>query len=150
MGGPGSGGQNAIPTALKVLHGTREDRINRAEPVPSDVPVEAPATLTCEALAVWERLAPDRIRCGVLTAWDVDAFALFCEAVVLAHAAAAYAGEHIGDRIVAGAQSPVSRLREAVAVCSTLGSRFGWTPGDRSKIVVGGEEKGDQKERLLS
>jgi len=43
----------------------------------------------------------------------------------------------------------VSRFREAVAVCATLGGRFGWTPADRAKLVVG-EEKRDQKERLLS
>ena len=101
------------------------------------------------ALAVWERLAPDRIRCGVLTPWDVDAFAMFCEAIPVAHQAATYAAEHIGDKIVPGAQSPVSRLREAVAVCATLGGRFGWTPSDRAKLVVGGEKR-DDKERLLS
>lgn len=109
----------------------------------------APATLTAEGLAVWHRLAPDRIDRGVLTPWDVDAFALFCEAVSVAHHAAAYAAEHIDDRIVPGAQSPVSRMREAVAICATLGGRFGWTPSDRAKLVIG-EEKRDQKERLLS
>lgn len=149
MGGPGSGGHNLKPTALKVLHGDREDRINRAEPVPEDVPVAAPTTLTTEAHAVWARLAPDRIAKGVLTAWDVDAFALFCEAAALAPHAARYAADHIDDAIVPGAQSPVSRLREAVAICASLGSRFGWTPADRARLVIGGEQR-DQKERLLS
>lgn len=140
------------PTALKVLHGDDKknpQRINRAEPTPADLSIEAPATLTVEGLAAWCRLAPDRIAKGVLTPWDVDAFALFCEAVAVAHVAARYAAMHINDSIKPGSQSPVSRLREAVGVCATLGGRFGWTPSDRARLVVGGEHS-DQRERLLS
>jgi P27 family predicted phage terminase small subunit len=146
------GGRPSKPTHLKVLHGDDKknpQRVNHAEPVPASEEVRPPATLTPEGLAVWRRLAPDRQRQGVLTPWDVDAFALFCEAVAVAHHAAAYAAEHIDDRIVPGAQSPVSRMREAVAICATLGGRFGWTPSDRAKLAVGGENR-DQKERLLS
>lgn len=139
------GGRPAKPTHLKVLHGDRPDRINRAEPVPGDHPIRPPSTLTAAALEVWTRLAPDRIAKGVLTAWDVDAFALFCEAVALAHGAAAKAD----GPTIPGAQSPISRFKDAVAVCATLGGRFGWTPSDRAKLVVG-EGKPDQKERYLS
>lgn len=142
------GGRPPKPTHLKVLHGDDKknpQRINRAEPVPADLPIDPPAPLTAEALEVWTRLAPDRVAKGVLTAWDVDAFALFCEAVALAHHAAARAD----GPTVPGAQSPISRFKDAVTVCATLGGRFGWTPADRTKLIVG-EGKSDQKERLLS
>jgi P27 family predicted phage terminase small subunit len=142
------GGRPAKPTHLKVLHGDDKknpQRINRDEPLPADLPIEPPALLTEEGLAVWKRLAPDRIAKGLLTPWDVDAFALFCEGVALAHHAAFKAD----GPTIPGAQSPISRFKDAVAVCATLGGRFGWTPSDRAKLVVG-EERRDQKERLLS
>lgn len=138
-------GRPPNPTNLKVLHGVRKDRINRDEPLPTDDEIEPPATLSPAAVAVWQRLAPDRIAKGVLTPWDVDAFALFCEAVTIAHVAAAGAGV----LAVPGAQSPMGLFKDAVAVCATLGGRFGWTPSDRAKLVVGGEKR-DAKERLLS
>lgn len=139
------GGRPPKPTHLKVLHGDRADRINRAEPVPGEQPIEPPEWLTAEGRAAWDRLAPDRIAKGVLTAWDIDAFAMFCEALPRAHEAARRAGQPT----VPGAQSPMSRFKDAVAVCATLGGRFGWTPSDRAKLVVGGENR-DSKERLLS
>ncbi|MGW0824465.1 P27 family phage terminase small subunit [Streptomyces sp. NPDC002845] len=36
---------------------------------------------TESALDVWRRLVPDLIRKRVLTPWDVEAFAVFCDAV---------------------------------------------------------------------
>jgi phage terminase small subunit len=120
-------GRPAKPTNLKVLHGDRADRINTAEPVPEPGKIEPPADLSPPARANWDRLAPDRIAKQVLTAWDVDAFAQFCEALAMAKRAAALAHE-------TGDPRP---FREAVNTCATLGGRFGWTPADRAKLVVG-------------
>lgn len=148
MGGPGSGGANRKPTALKVLHGDDKknpQRINRNEPIPGDQPILPPVTLTADGLEVWQRLAQDRIDKGVLTIWDVDAFALFCEAIAQAHEAARHAGEE-PERLI---QSPMSRFKDAVAICASLGGRFGWTPSDRAKLVVGGRQR-DPKEDLLT
>jgi P27 family predicted phage terminase small subunit len=142
------GGRPAKPTALKLLHGDDKknpQRVNRAEPVPASVAVEAPDWLSPAALGVWEALAPDRIATGVLTAWDVDAFALFCEALVLARQGVSEARREAQP----GAPSPMSKFKDAVGLCSSLGGRFGWTPSDRQKLVVGGNRRGP-KDDLLS
>lgn len=141
------GGRPTKPTHLKVLHGDDKknpQRINRAEPVP-DGEIRPPWELTDEAQAHWDRLAPDRIAKGVLQAWDCEAFALFCEALVQAEKGAREAGKPSKP----GAPSPMSRMKDAVAILTTLGGRFGWTPSDRAKLVAP-REGSNPKERLLS
>ena len=141
------GGRPPKPTHLKVLHGDRADRINTSEPVPDKAPIEPPFKLTKQAQDVWDRLAPDRIKKGVLTPWDVDAFAEFCEAVVILR------GKRRGAkaRPEPGAPSPMSEYKTAVSIVSTFGSRFGWTPSDRAKLTMPeAESRGKGAERLLS
>jgi hypothetical protein len=113
---------------LKLLHGeTRPSRVNYKESAPGMVPIEPPYKLRPKVRAVWDRLAPDRIRRGVLSAWATDAFALFCEGLVIPQRGAAEAD----GPIVPGAPSPMSRFKDAVAICSSLGGRFRWTQSDR-------------------
>jgi len=139
-----SRGRPAKPTDLKVLHGDRKDRVNRAEPRPGGE-IVAPGWMSDEARANWDRLAPDRIRKGVLTSWDVEAFAAFCEALVLIQQGVREAS----GPMVPGCASPMSRFKDAVSIASSLGSRFGWTPSDRTKLTVG-EAKRDPTADLLS
>lgn len=154
MGGRGSG---AKPRSnhLKALEGVREDRLNRDEPVPGDGSLRPPVELPEDAQAVWNRLAPDLINKRVLTAWDVDAFAAYCRANALFNAAATEverdgaATERPYKGMVA---SPAFRAMVAAEkMMSSLGSRFGLTPGDRAQLKVndnGGPKSG--AERLLS
>lgn len=139
------GGRPPKPSHLKVLHGDRKDRLNTAEPVPSEGTVQPPYRLPKAVREVWDRLAPDRISQGLLTPWDVDAFAAFCEALVLVRQGAREAS----GPVLPGAPSPMSRFKDAVNLCATLGGRFGWTPSDRQKLVTGGESR-DPREDLLS
>jgi phage terminase small subunit len=129
------------PTNLALLHGDDKKnpgRINRSEPVPSEAKVAPPFKLTVKAQEVWNRLAPDMVRKRVLTPWDVDAFAEFCEAVVILR------GKRRGARREAepGAPSPMGEYKAAVGIVTTLGSRFGLTPSDRAKIALPGEGEG--------
>lgn len=163
--GRGGQGRPSKPTALKLVDGTRRDRVNRAEPQP-DVEIVPPAWLTDEvALAEWDRLAPDLIAKKVLTGWDVQAFAEWCAAVAtIAKAERELATEgHIverdvfdrngapsGKRVVRNEWSRV--LHDALEVSARRAARFGLTPSDRSGISVGGAGAGDGKDpaRLLS
>lgn len=139
-------GRPRKPTQLKVLDGDRKDRINRSEPVPTGE-IKPPAHLSLAARGVWDEMAPDRIRQGVLTAWDVEAFAAFCSAVVQLRRAN---WESALEFSKPGQESPMSKLRQLVNICATLGCRFGWTPADRAKLTLPGSNQRDQAQDLLS
>jgi P27 family predicted phage terminase small subunit len=151
----GKRGPAPRPTHLRALEGAAEGRLNRDEPVPSDVAaIVPPAELEENAQAVWNRLAPDLIAKRVLTVWDVDLFAAFCRSVALYNRAAAeveglplkVAGSHGGTVI-----NPTIRvMQSALDMMRTTGQRFGLTPGDRAQLKVdggGGSKRG--AERLL-
>lgn len=74
------------PTHLKILAGDREDRINCWEPLPAEAAIVPPVQLGEGAQKVWGRLAPDLINKGVLTAWDCDAFSIYCDAAATYYA----------------------------------------------------------------
>jgi phage terminase small subunit len=99
-------GRPAKPTALKILHGDdrkNPQRVNRNEPHPADAQVVPTDDLDVAARQVWDRVAPDLIRQGVLTAWDAEAFTVYCQTVAVyrdAHRSLQDAG--LTDRGAAG------------------------------------------------
>lgn len=164
--GRGGRGRPSKPTALKLVDGTRKDRINKAEPKPAEVSIEPPPWLVDElALEAWGNLAPDLIDRGVLTGWDVQAFAEWCSAVahlVRAEQALAIEGHVIeaevfdrngkptGTRLI---RSEWSRVwKDALEVTARRAAKFGLTPSDRAGISVDGADAGEGKDpsRLLS
>ena len=151
-------GRPAKPTHLKVLQGTRADRVNDREPVPdTDAPIVAPAwlaeSLDGAAMLVWEQLAPDMIAKKVLTAWDVHTFAILCDAIAR-HAQAArdvaLRGPLVeGDRGMV--KNPAVQLvRDYAGLVATFGGRFGLTPADRAHLLAGEKAPSSGAERLLS
>ena len=158
----GTTGRPKKPTSLKVLHGDRKDRINDREPKPASLEVAPPEWLSDEAVEVWHRLAADLERTGVLTAWDVEAYALWCDAVVRRRHAVLELrktgevvelpvfnknGEQTGYRL---AKSPWTLvLNEADAQFQKYAARFGLTPSDRADLSIG-EARRDPTEDLLS
>jgi P27 family predicted phage terminase small subunit len=137
------------PTAVRLLHGGRKDRINLAEPQPPEGDVTAPDTLTEGAREVWDRLAPDLIARNVLTPWDVDEFVGFCDAVARRDDAIAKLAQH-GDVIAAKVFDRSGQLTGHRLVTSPwfqvwkaandavlrYGARFSLSPSDRSQINV--------------
>lgn len=139
------------PTNLALLRGeTRPSRVNLNEPKPGQSPIDPPRELGDRELAVWCRLAPDLIRKGVLTAWDVDTFATFCQMVIVNADASENVGLH-GTSITTVARelsdgtiiydlrkNPAWQvMRESAAAIVTLGGRFGLNPSDRSQLSFG-------------
>lgn len=152
-------GRPAKPNHLKVLAGTEERYINRDEAIPSEAhpsdTLVPPVTLSDGAMDVWRRLAPDLHDKGVLTPWDTDVFALYCENVATWHECKALLGGEYTARGAAGGviKSPYWQImRDAQADILRIASRFGLTPSDRASLKV---EKADKHiaaggERLLS
>lgn len=156
-------GRPSKPRALKVLHGDRKDRINNDEPQPSAGEVAAPDWLGDRALEVWDAYAPDLEAKRVLTSWDVEAFANWCDAVTRRRDAAEHVdaegavvdlpvfnknGELTGHR--RGKNPWLLALDAADAQARAYGARFGLTPSDRAGLKIPNEGDGKGAERLLS
>lgn len=158
----GKRGIPPAPTALKVLHGVKPSRINSNEPKPDAAEVAPPRELDPRAQAIWDRLAPDMIRKGVLTAWDVDSFATFCSMVVVNQDAVADVEKNgtncttvvrelsNGEVIYELRKNPAWQVaRESATLIVTLGGRFGLNPSDRSQLTMG-EASRDADDDLLT
>lgn len=71
-------GRKPKPTELKILDGTRADRVNRNAPEPIREPLECPDHLDDAARAEWDRLLPQLERMGVVSQTDSAVLALYC------------------------------------------------------------------------
>ncbi len=147
----GKRGPAPKPTNVRVLHGDRKDRINAGEPVPAPGGAQIPPEwLPEQARRVWEHYAPDLAAKRVLTAWDSEAFAAWCDAVTRRRRAAAAlaeqgeiievpvldrAGEVAGTRVRKNPWTLV--LNEADGQLQRYAARFGLTPSDRSQLKIG-------------
>lgn len=146
----GKRGPAPKPTALRLLHGDRKDRINDAEPVPSSISIAPPDWLDGDGLAVWQTYAPDLIRTNVLTAWDTEAFACLCDSAARRARAVAELesagevielpvfnknGDLVGHRLAKNPWALV--LTDANAQLAHWAARFGMTPSDRAQLKVG-------------
>lgn len=158
----GQRGPAKTPTKLAVLRGERKDRINTNEPQPNIGDVVPPAWLQGDALDVWHELAADLKAKGVLTSWDVEAYARYCDVVVrYRHAAKMLAqqgevievdvfgknGEPTGTRITKNPWTLV--LRDSDAQLQRYAAKFGMTPSDRAGLSIGGGA-GDADDDLLT
>lgn len=156
----GARGPKPKPTHLKVIEGERESRINRDEPLPSEGKARKPDGMTAGASAVWDEIAPDLMNKGCLTTWDVYAFEALCEAISnfrecrdLLHSHNSGEGKFMerggGGGLI---KSPYHQMmRDHIETVAKLGSRFGFTPGDRANLDIKMPESGHASgaERLL-
>lgn len=144
------------PTHLKILAGSREDRINRNEPLPTEAAIVPPVQLSEGAQKVWDRLAPDLSDKGVLTAWDCDAFLIYCDAAATYYECRAAIGNGYtvkGSVKDTQVKSPLWRIiLDCIDVMAKIGGKFGLTPSDRAGIDISESETKPMygPERLLS
>lgn len=149
----GKRGPQPTPTNLRVLRGGKR-KLNKDEPVPTASDVSPPDWLREEAVEVWNRLAPDLKRKKILTAWDVDAFAVFCDAVVQHREATKFvtnAGVMVRGRKEAAVKNPALQVvRDSAQVIRAFAQEFGLTPSARSSIKMPNDAGDDEADRLLS
>lgn len=150
----GKRGPAPRPTALKILHGERESRINLNEPKPRNVLPEPPLDMTPDALEVWNytirELAPMRIA----TAADQHLLAAYCEAVAMHRRATRLLAKQ--ELLVEGQRGNLVRnpavqmQRDAAAQILQLGAQFGLNPRARSEFNQQDDGGEDERESLLS
>jgi P27 family predicted phage terminase small subunit len=96
--------------------------------------------LSEQAQTVWDRLAPDLIEKHVLTSWDVDLFAAFCNATAMYYRAVEEMNgeplEVTGSRNQPAVHPAFRVMEKAEAMMRATGQRFGLTPGDRANLKV--------------
>lgn len=165
MAKDGRTGRPRTPTNLAVLKGERDSRINHSEAQPDRaLPIEPPdgVDLGDRGRAEWDRLIGDLKSKEVVTAWDVQALALWCDAVRRHWDAAdlidleglmleetVYAkGEPIGERYKVHPAWKI--LQDTAAEMMRLSARFGFTPADRASIQIAPVAKTKPGEDLLT
>jgi P27 family predicted phage terminase small subunit len=139
----GTRGIKPRPMHLKILQGVAEERINRDEPIPSEKSVVAPAEMSAAARVIWDELSEDLEDKGCLTSWDVYTFEAFCEAVAIYRDCRRLMGKTYTAKGAAGGviKSPYHQImRDCVDVMARIGSRFGFTPGDRANMTIGADK----------
>ncbi|CAM4138669.1 phage terminase small subunit P27 family [Nocardiopsis rhodophaea] len=148
------GGRPRKPRGLAVIDGDPTSRINTHEPSPEQADVAPPGYLSPHARAVWERLAPGLVAARVLTPWDADTFASYCDAVARHERAAAQLdamGEVIEGYRGSEVKNPWFQIwRDTTDVMTRLGGRFGLNPSDRGGLSIEEEGKPGGAERFLS
>lgn len=128
------------PNHLKILASRTRGPHQPQRATADRVDHRPPVRLSEGAQKVWDRLAPDLIDKRVLTSWDVDLFAVYCDAAAAYYECAAAMGSSnavkgsVRDTTV---NNPLWRvMRDCADTMRSIGAKFGFTPSDRAGIDV--------------
>lgn len=144
------GGNNRLPTNLKVLKGTaRPSRENKAEPkMPAGAP-ECPEHLDEEAKREWFRVVPSLVGASILTRVDHAALAAYCQNVsrwIKAERQIAEEGiTFTGDNGMIRRHPAVGIAHDAMMAIKAFACEYGLTPVSRARVSPVGtdDKKGD-------
>lgn len=149
----GKRGPQPYPNNVRVLHGEKPYRINRAEPRPRDGDVVKPAWLSEKAGAEWDRVAPDLVAMGTAKPVDATGLAAYCEAVALLETLSDLVAKSgpllVGRDGLAHKNPAVAQRRDASVEVRMWAREFGFTPAARQPLRVQVDHR-LPAERLLS
>ena len=148
------------PTNLKVLEGNPGKRpLPENEPKPTPIAPKRPSWLTGEGKKIWEKLAPELEKLGLLTSIDGEAFAAACQAwkdyvdcqkIIKKHGRT-YTYKNQGGFENETERPEVKVANKALEQFRSFCREFGLTPASRAKIEVKTEDgEEDPMEKLLS
>lgn len=139
-------GPKPKPTALRLVHGDRKDRINTREPAASKKAPRCPSWLPKEARAVWRRTVSQLSEMGVASETDTDLLATYCMAVVTFQRATEEVereGILIEGRRDGKVKNPAVQIqRDAARAIAQIGAEFGLSPSSRSRLQRTEDEAG--------
>jgi P27 family predicted phage terminase small subunit len=140
----GARGRAPKPTALRLLHGDRADRINQHEPVPVAEPPECPEQASAEVLEIWDYTVEHLEAMGLAKACDRDALYCYCEAVVNHRKASAALAQStiLVEGVLGGlVRNPALAVqRDSARLVRYFAQEFGLTPSARSRVEARGAE----------
>src|SRR5262245_41098800 len=132
----GHPGRRRIPTALHELRGFPGKRKPpEGEPTPALATAEPPKWLDDTAIEVWNDVAPELVRLGLLTQVDRHALAGACRWWAVYRKLDA----SLRDETVEVSQSQGRKFRiaqQAFASAMTVFARFGVTPSERARLTM--------------
>jgi len=133
-------GPSPEPRALKLLKGTRKDRINDSEPLPRSVLPVCPDDVAPEVREVWDYTLAELVAMRTAAAADRDALLCYCHAVVTHRKACRLLKS--SDVLMKGRYDAVVRnpavaiQRDAAFAIRQFAQEFGLTPSARTRIEV--------------
>jgi P27 family predicted phage terminase small subunit len=143
-----------MPTALKMIKGTRTSRINHDEPQPESGVPTCP-TDDPDVREIWDYTIKQLLTMRTITMADRDTLHAYCEQVLIHRRALELM--KVEGAVVEGPRGAtkhpaVSIARESALLIKSLGGQFGLTPGARSSIKVSDQQvsKAQGAARLLS
>ncbi len=145
-------GRKPKPTNLKVMDGTRRDRVNDSEPK-SDGRPEMPTHLDAVARKEWNRIIPILERMRVLGEADGPMLAIYCQAhsdLVDAIKQLRKIGKVV--KTPTGAMKPNPYLHVAAVAKGEISKiliEFGCSPSSRSRLRVSTGNEIDELEEFL-
>lgn len=133
-----------------MLEGNPGKRKTKTSPEPSDELPSRPGHLTGRAAKVWDELAEELNRLGLLTMIDAPGFAELCSAVALSEKAQAKL-EEMGEVVEIWGEDDEGDLyvkeirrnpwimvkKQAVEVIVRIMAEFGMTPSSRGRVSAG-------------
>lgn len=148
-------GPKPKPTALKLLEGTRKDRVNQAEPHVIEGSPECPDHLDAVAKAEFRRMLGLLHASGVLSRADGTALALYCQTYsewIAVRAEVAKKGRLIETTEGTWKINPLIEVaHKCKLLCLKTLVEFGFTPSSRSRVTrVTAEVPQDDLEDFLT
>jgi P27 family predicted phage terminase small subunit len=144
-------GRKPLPRALKDLKAGRASPVRAAGLV--SVP-DMPDWLDEDAVCEWNRLLPELADRGMLTVFDMAAFAMYCQCwsqikdatIRLRMDGMVVKGSTGQDRVNPLAQ----HIKELYVQLRAYATEFGFTPSSRARVdISGGDTEDDDMEEML-
>ena len=146
-------GRPRKPSALRLVHGTRDKHKNKNEPMPKGK-AKCPTWLNAKAKTVWKNMAKQLDQLGLLTEIDQHAFAVYCQSYIELIEAENELLENGKTQTTKDGfvrKSPWLSVRdEAHKRMMQIGGQFGFTPASRTRIDVKPPDKKNDKSQYIA